>query len=153
MQGLGSTLVGFCRALVAYAAVGGAVGEAIAYSPSDERVCWPQHAILWIYSSCESGALDALWFAVVGLPRFLIVLPAIAARSVYIASRHVTDPWIVVDKGVFIVADPSVLMATGWAVAAIFLAGLVAWAARARVAALLLGSALVGQIASIAIYP
>ena len=153
MHGLRTALADFCRALVAYAAVGGVVGEAIASSPSDERACWPQHDILWIYSSCESAATDALWFGAVGLPRFLVVLPALAARLVFVGSRPDVDLWIVIDEGVYAVADPAAVLVMGGAAAAFLLAGLFAWAVRAQRAALLLGLALAVQLAYIAIYP
>jgi hypothetical protein len=153
MHRLGTVLAEFCRTLVAYVAVGGVVAEAIATSPSDERACWPQHDILWIYSSCESAFTDALWFGAIGLPRFFIVLPAIAARSIFIKSNPGVEPWIVIDNGVYVVVDSAVVFAMGSAVAAVILTGLVAWAAQARMAALLLGLALAAQIAWIAIYP
>ena len=81
------------------------------------------------------------------------MLPALAARLVFVGSRPDVDLWIVIDEGVYAVADPAAVLVMGGAAAAFLLAGLFAWAVRAQRAALLLGLALAVQLAYIAIYP
>lgn len=60
---LGEVAGGFCAAFLAFVALFGAIGVAIATPYSAEVTCWPQHSVIFVYETfCESNVAASRQF-------------------------------------------------------------------------------------------
>jgi hypothetical protein len=77
---LGAVASGFCAGLLAFVAVLGVIGMAIAETPfSEEATCWPQYSVFSVIETiCDNKAAEAAWWGTVGLARVIVVVPTLA---------------------------------------------------------------------------
>lgn len=82
LRSLGSVGGGFCAGFLAFVALFGAVGFAIATPFTDEITCRPQHSVIYLYETfCESDVADAAWWGTVELARFPVAMPALSIHA------------------------------------------------------------------------
>lgn len=77
---LGAVGGGFCAGLLAFVAVFGAIGMAIATKPfSEEATCWPQYSVFSVIQTfCENSVADAAWWGTIEIARVVVVIPTLA---------------------------------------------------------------------------
>jgi hypothetical protein len=145
LTSLADAFGGFCAAFVAFITVG-ALTLRVAALPSGDfsAVCWPRRHDLFLFVECQNQFANAVW-EVAMMAHVLVSFPAFALRAVMSSvfpELYASGSYYLLEEWVVTIAPVIVLLMS--------IVGLIYWYDRWPLVGLLLGLALVGQIAAIA---
>jgi hypothetical protein len=88
---LGRVLSGW---FILYVAIGGCIGAAISRPYQNTPSCLPFHSIFGVIeSTCPNEAVNLFWLIIVGVPRLLIICPAVVIAMVKAALSGMSWHW------------------------------------------------------------